>query len=565
MSNCMYNSSGKSDLTKDEQLDMMRGKFFCTLADVWEIGSKNSIPDHWKAFWRNQKRSSKVKLLSINVRKKQEANKSFDPYKLTRDAIETGQSPAPVKSTRSESDSAADNKKAIWPVDIVGEDALSERHQIAHLLPAGKQNHEEWFGVGAAVVGLPQNATTLEQLMATRGVARTIEDVEDVEDAALPTRAVAVSPSKKRGREEGSHGGSSAAAQKKGRQTRRSSKDRAAQKKGHQTAAPPVLSQTVAPTELRRSSRARKPAARENLLERTALKGNYKPSDRKQKKMVSFDERSLTSSRAREILQKFTGAVHFVSNKIRMMGQEFLFDGRKPRMMVIPCMSLKNATEWRGEGYKAVVLPGLPHGLSYVPDEYKDLKYETLPFKAFKEAGMDDDSFIERFLGSPQIAPAEANQCLSEARSGLEDAVLGLCEYVKGMPKRDLDCLQKTSRDALEARSEKFIGMSSFPIPKQRSIAPEKPILIIEFGSQEERGKHPAPDPELLLARAATVWGNMNDLQLLAAGEDDDEDDESESLDRMAEEAYCEQFLCSAPKIPTEISVVTPGAVLWST
>ena len=60
---------------------------------------------------------------------------------------------------------------------------------------------------------------------------------------------------------------------------------------------------------------------------------------------------------------------------------------------------------------------------------------------------------------------------------------------------------------------------------------------------------HPAPDPLLLFAKAAVVWGRMTGVKLLANGEMDD-DSSQESYDNY-------EFVDTTTEIPKEISFST--------
>jgi len=82
-------------------------------------------------------------------------------------------------------------------------------------------------------------------------------------------------------------------------------------------------------------------------------------------------------------------------------------------------------------------------------------------------------------------------------------------------------------------------------------------VLFLDFGAVDEQGTHPAPDPESLLAKAATTWGKTNDVEILANGGEPTDDEYG--LDEVAEETFYENFRSSKTQVPNEISVVTPG------
>ena len=57
---------------------------------------------------------------------------------------------------------------------------------------------------------------------------------------------------------------------------------------------------------------------------------------------------------------------------------------------------------------------------------------------------------------------------------------------------------------------------------------------------------HPAPDPLLLLVKAAAIWGRMTGVELIANGEEEDDDDSS---------GWEEDCPSHRADIPQEISV----------
>ena len=161
-------------------------------------------------------------------------------------------------------------------------------------------DHEEWFGVGAAVLGIPIDADTKTKLMATRGVKKRKKD----EKSDQP-------------------GGEECTDDKK-----------------NQTAAADV-----------------KPEAEPSRDTKISFTNDTNTEPRKRKpKKERLDH---------------TGVVHFVSNKIRMKNQKVYFDGRKPLVLLIPCMTLEQAKGWRGEKYTAVFLAGLPRDCM-PPAEYNN-------------------------------------------------------------------------------------------------------------------------------------------------------------------------------------------------
>ena len=144
-----------------------------------------------------------------------------------------------------------------------------------------------------------------------------------------------------------------------------------------------------------------------------------------------------------------------MTNKLRLENQKFLLDGDAPYMLIVPCMTLKEANEWRGEGYKAVVLAGLPNLTCSVPDAYDNYDTTRRPAYVSSKVRMATDAFRERYAATHRMAPEQEKLMLEKARIGLQEAVLGLAHYAKqmasdaekgllrGMQKKTIETLRK--------------------------------------------------------------------------------------------------------------------------
>ena len=54
------------------------------------------------------------------------------------------------------------------------------------------------------------------------------------------------------------------------------------------------------------------------------------------------------------------GVLHFVSNRMYLKSQKQHIDGPRPKMLIVPTMTLDKVVGWQGEGYNAIVLVGEP-------------------------------------------------------------------------------------------------------------------------------------------------------------------------------------------------------------
>ena len=185
---------------ESEKDGIQNGRFFTKMGDVWGVDFQKYEESHWVALQRSYPDADDdPKPIKVSVRRKDSSGNrsvtsSIDPYSATIDKINSdNDGPAKTASTRTESDVSTTNEKKIWPIDISGENSFNPNiYQVAHLLPAGQKELEEWFGVGAAVLGIPRDASTETKLMATRGVKRKKDksgqetDVDAKLEAAAP-------------------------------------------------------------------------------------------------------------------------------------------------------------------------------------------------------------------------------------------------------------------------------------------------------------------------------------------------------------------------------------------
>ena len=304
--------------------------------------------------------------------------------------------------------------------------------QIAHVLPAGTLEHEEWFGVAGAILGLDESSSVEHNLMALRGVKK------------------------------------------------------------------------------------------------------------KRKLDETMTEESSTGQKKDNSRVHNSGYLHSVSNKLRLQGQAGAVDGEQPKMLIFPCMTLDEAKAWRGGGYMAAVLVGLPQSdvpLGYVLDEesektvYTDIALNTS--KLFSELQTGKGALVT-------LPRDQENTHIQKACDALAATVLGMAQYVKTLESCDLSLLRAKNQALLRERSQNIKGDVYVP---QFSRSGDQPILFVRFGSQtgSEMDLHPAPDPLGLFCKAANGFSLMVGQKLLANAQASvltDYDYELQELDHSAEVEY---------------------------
>lgn len=225
------------------------------------------------------------------------------------------------------------------------------------------------------------------------------------------------------------------------------------------------------------------------------------------------------------------GVVHFPQNLIRLESQGKALDGDHPLLLIIPAITLDEVKSWNGGEYKAVVL------LVHVPAPYENIT--TKPSETYhKVAATKTNSKLCKNLDTMKISKEQEDKMLETVRISLEGTMLALIGYVNYMVGMNTgndvvpDEIFKRFRDLRGVLEE---NEKNVVIPKKKYSEEEtNPLLYVTFGTlinKEDYNTHtqgqekffPAPDPLLLLSKAAAVWGWMTDARLIADGEDDDD------------------------------------------
>lgn len=418
--------------TNEDKVKFYESEYFATTSSIVKAVAQTTSPQRWSDLHR---KSTSDKPVAINVRRKSTGAKQLDPYTVTRNAIQAENGGlASSLSTRTESDNDTVAKARIWSSDLFGRKVFNSKlAQIAHIIPAGKIEHEEWFGVAGAILGLDENSSTEHKLMALRGVKN----------------------KRKRGTGE-----------------------------------------------------------------------------------KAQDEKEKTTSRIHH-----SGYLHSVSNKLRLQGQAGVVDGDQPKMLIIPAMTLDDAKEWRGQGYTAAILVGLPDSdvpLGYALDEerekmvYSDISLNTP--KLYSDLKQGNGALLT------MTNVQEENEYMRKASESLAATVLGIAQYVRTLETCDLSLLQPKNQVLLKDRSRSRHAQVLVPQFKRSG---ERPILFVRFGDQtggsQKMELHPAPDPLGLLCKAANAFSIMVGQKLLAnqdPPELSDYDFELQELDEEAELQY---------------------------
>ncbi|KAG7369542.1 reverse transcriptase RNA-dependent DNA polymerase [Nitzschia inconspicua] len=157
----------------------------------------------------------------------------------------------------------------------------------------------------------------------------------------------------------------------------------------------------------------------------------------------------------------------------------------------------------------------------------------------YKKIGLADDKLLT-VKHTRDAKPEE----VSMARVLLETAILALQDMIASLSKEDLSYCENPNENVnkkpLHQASEKAKKLLC-KVPGQVSNHDlgEKQACLITFGDQKDADMHPAPDPLLLVLKAANIFGIMAGMEMLANASSDSDSDVSTG-DIIEEEAFLE-------------------------
>jgi hypothetical protein len=133
---------------------------------------------------------------------------------------------------------------------------------------------------------------------------------------------------------------------------------------------------------------------------------------------------------------------------------------------------------------------------------------------------------------------------IEKARQLLEAVILGMAYSLLNCFKERERFLNDDAKDlvnsfvnATESQKVKVPVLVARPASTP-DAAEHRRVRVVEFSSHGAPQGHPAPDPLLLVVKAAINWSRRHDQPLRGAGEPPEEEDE---LDILAEEEFLER------------------------
>ena len=164
-----------------------------------------------------------------------------------------------------------------------------------------------------------------------------------------------------------------------------------------------------------------------------------------------------------------------------------------PCVIIVPILSVHELNKWNGEAYEAIVLAG---NWTFT---IKSTEYTIKAAEAYKNIGASHE------MVDSAAKLADSTQC-EKARHLLTQMILCVC---KDFNDSSLLCEKVTSEYAADIDKIKhwktLFPVNKIPVPTSTGWNEEMKIRKISF-SPSAAEKNPAPDPVLLLAKAAFNW-----------------------------------------------------------
>eukprot|EP00531_Pseudo-nitzschia_arenysensis_P003973 CAMPEP_0116150292 /NCGR_PEP_ID=MMETSP0329-20121206/19462_1 /TAXON_ID=697910 /ORGANISM="Pseudo-nitzschia arenysensis, Strain B593" /LENGTH=486 /DNA_ID=CAMNT_0003646781 /DNA_START=162 /DNA_END=1622 /DNA_ORIENTATION=- len=208
---------------------------------------------------------------------------------------------------------------------------------------------------------------------------------------------------------------------------------------------------------------------------------------------------------------KNTGIKHSVPNKIMLAGQRKHFDER-PNVVIIPILTVEEAKTWIGGAYDAIVL------IDASNRDRRDIELSTI----------GSDTHFKQGDLTNLATKAEVQKAHALVKK-YTNAIIGAQRHFAPTESRIDDKGKPNAVDSLF--DSKNIQYSDTEL----SWKGEPKVRKIGFTSHSEEG-HPAPDPILLVTRAAVQLQRRKDFLLVAV--DEDWDDDVDELSALAEDLF---------------------------
>jgi len=234
-----------------------------------------------------------------------------------------------------------------------------------------------------------------------------------------------------------------------------------------------------------------------------------------------------------------SGYKHMICNKMRLAGQGAFFD-RKPCLIVVPLLSLEQIKNWSGEGYHAIAM------ISDGGDQQKRVNLQDAAGSlGFQDKGKMADEKEIRLAGKVLSTTIGALAYSLVKTAPSSDAASSDKNFL--LTEKHLKKLTEL-RNTFQSKFGEGVVVPTATISDQVATSEEqvsdvkKPVRKVSFDSvkTDHPKGHPAPDPLILIVKAAVNWSRFHGQPVLAGGEVSSDDEEDDDLSLQAMQDYLE-------------------------
>ena len=190
------------------------------------------------------------------------------------------------------------------------------------------------------------------------------------------------------------------------------------------------------------------------------------------------------------------GIPYFLTNQIRIKDREFQLSMRHC-LFIVPILTVEQVKKWNGSSYDAIVLAG------------KGMHAEQIVAMVYRRIGATEGT----------IDFGNGNEC-DMACTLLRSMILCTCQSSKSTFTETFLTTNEAAKKWYAPRGGKYAvyikpDQTTIPVPVCRDWNRQYRVRKITFSASHEVYNNPAPDPVLLVGRAASNWLKCQRLNLL--------------------------------------------------
>ena len=242
---------------------------------------------------------------------------------------------------------------------------------------------------------------------------------------------------------------------------------------------------------------------------------------------------------------KNTGVKNAVTNKIFLTHSMLYFD-TSPNLLIIPVFTVQEAKDWKDEGYDAIALID-----AYAFDTNKTNRQNETALEKERKDTLEDvatetkfakgDKRLSKIATGTDFAFGDTNLLATEEEiRKAHTLVKAYTNAIIGAQRHFAPEESRKDRRGNENLVGRLYNSQNLQYSDTKLIwKPTQKVRKIRFASHSEEDGHPAPDPILLVTRAAVQLQRRRGIELAAVeSQEKDWDDDRDTLSALAEDEF---------------------------